>query len=139
VHQQGIPDAPPEFQARVHEIVRAIPPGRVMTYGGIASLIPPPPGEDWDSYARVRARWVGYAMAACPDDLPWQRVVNAQGKISPRPGRGPHEQRLLLEREGIEFDEKERLDLSRYAWSPPEGWLRPRGLLARSTGKEEQR
>ncbi|MGH2621369.1 MAG: MGMT family protein, partial [Anaerolineales bacterium] len=59
------------FAAKVYAIVRAIPPGRVMTYGGIAALIPPPPGTNWTGYARVRARWVGYAMAECPEDVPW--------------------------------------------------------------------
>jgi methylated-DNA-protein-cysteine methyltransferase-like protein len=58
-------------------------------------------------------------MAACPPDVPWQRVINAQGKISPRPGA--QEQRRLLEQEGVIFDAKDRVDLERYGWEPS-GW-----------------
>ena len=54
-------------------------------------------------------------MAACPDDVPWQRVINSQGKISPRPG-GAEKQRLLLEQEGVEFDAKDRVDFKKYGW-----------------------
>jgi methylated-DNA-protein-cysteine methyltransferase-like protein len=92
-----------------------------MTYGGIAELIPPPRGLAWESYARIRARWVGYAMAECPDDLPWHRVVNAQGRISRRPGFSPALQKALLRREGIRLDRNGRLDLARYEWRPASG------------------
>ena len=54
-------------------------------------------------------------MAACPDDVPWQRVINSQGKISQRPG-AQRQKELLLE-EGVVFDEKERIDLKKYGWS----------------------
>ena len=53
-------------------------------------------------------RWVGGAMAACPDDVPWQRVINSQGRISERPGA--EKQRMLLEGEGIVFV-KDKVDL----------------------------
>jgi methylated-DNA-protein-cysteine methyltransferase-like protein len=118
------------FRQQVYRIVRSIPPGRVLTYGDIGELIPPPPGIDLPAYGRVRARWVGYALADCPEDLPWQRVVNARGGISPRPGLGPRAQRAFLEAEGVDFDESGRLDLERYRWRP-----RPRKPRARrSTG-----
>lgn len=122
------------FADQVYAIVRAIPPGRVMTYGLIASLIPPPRDVDVAGYERVRARWVGYALAACPDEIPWHRVVNAQGRISRRPGFGPHEQRALLEAEGVNLSENGRLDLSRYAWLPDEPWLAERKLM---TGRHD--
>jgi methylated-DNA-protein-cysteine methyltransferase-like protein len=54
-------------------------------------------------------------MANCPDDVPWQRVINSQGKISER--AGAERQRLLLEQEGVEFDAKDRVDLKKYGWS----------------------
>jgi methylated-DNA-protein-cysteine methyltransferase-like protein len=57
-------------------------------------------------------------MAACPDDVPWQRVINSQGKISPRTG-GAEKQRLLLEQEGVEFDAKDRVDFKKYGWKGP--------------------
>jgi len=68
-------------------------------------------------------------MAQCPDDLPWQRVINSQGKVSHRPGYGPLVQRKLLEQEGVVFDEKERVDLEKYQWTPEAGWLVERGFL----------
>jgi methylated-DNA-protein-cysteine methyltransferase-like protein len=117
------------FDARVYEIVRAIPHGCVMTYGSIAALIPPPSGILSAGYTRVRARWVGYAIAVCPDDVPWQRVINAQGRVSKRPGFGPKIQRKLLEAEGVEFDEIDRVDLNLYHWEPPVEWLQAHGLL----------
>jgi methylated-DNA-protein-cysteine methyltransferase-like protein len=55
-------------------------------------------------------------MANAPDDVPWQRVINSQGKISLRPGLGAPTQRLLLEQEGVEFDAKDRVDLKRFGW-----------------------
>ncbi len=68
---------------------------------------------------------VGYAMAACPDDVPWQRVVNAQGKVSPRADHwGAEVQRLRLQEEGIEFDADYRMDLKAVRWSGPDrDWL----------------
>jgi methylated-DNA-protein-cysteine methyltransferase-like protein len=53
-------------------------------------------------------------MAACPDGVPWQRVINALGKISERPGA--EKQRRLLQAEGVQFV-KDRVDLKRYGWS----------------------
>ncbi|MEK7682850.1 MAG: MGMT family protein [Chloroflexota bacterium] len=118
-----------KYRQLVYQIVRAIPPGRVMTYGGIGALIPPPAGTSWSGYTRVRARWVGYALADCPEDVPWYRVVNAQGRISPRLGLGPPLQRTLLKQEGTRFDANGRLDLPALEWKPSEKWLRTRGLL----------
>ncbi len=117
------------FRAQVHAIVRAIPTGRVMTYGSVAALIPPPGGIDWLAYRRIRARWVGYALAACPEELPWQRVINGQGRVSPRPGHGPHAQRTLLEGEGVIFDSQGKVDLQRFGWQPSGRWRSGRGLL----------
>lgn len=112
----------PVFRTQVYQVVRAIPAGRVMTYGQIAALIPPPPGVDLRGYEHVKARWVGYAMAECPEEVPWQRVVNARGRISLRPGEGPEVQRLLLSDEGVVVGEDGRIDLSRYTWEPGQEW-----------------
>lgn len=112
----------PLFVAAVYTVVRAVPPGRVTTYGRVAALIPPPPSMDVRAYEQVKARWVGYAMADCPGDVPWQRVVNAAGRISPRPDEGPEVQRLLLLEEGVVFDEADRIDLARFGWEPDRGW-----------------
>ncbi len=112
------PPDPHGFNLRVWEIVRQIPAGRVATYGQVAAQLPPPPGMDPQDYRAFGARWVGGAMASAPEGVPWQRVVNAQGKISLRPGPGAERQRQLLEEEGVVFDERERIDLERYAWVP---------------------
>jgi methylated-DNA-protein-cysteine methyltransferase-like protein len=69
------------------------------------------PLKDYDAF---RPRWVGSAMAKCPEDVPWQRVINSKGEISPRPGA--EEQRHLLEEEGVEFDEHSWVNLKTYGW-----------------------
>ena len=118
------------YNALVWEIVRQIPAGRVTTYGQIAAMIPAPGDTDASRYLAFGARWVGGAMAACPEGVPWQRVINSQGKISLGRGEAGLIQRSLLEAEGVQFDERERVNLSRYGWSgPPESWLQERGLL----------
>ena len=108
------PPNPTDFNLKVWEIVRKVPKGTVCTYGQIAAMIPTPPSMTLKDYEAFGARWVGGAMARCPDDVPWQRVINAQGKISARPGAGL--QRQLLEAEGVIFDERGRVDLSVYQW-----------------------
>jgi methylated-DNA-protein-cysteine methyltransferase-like protein len=107
------------FNENVWNLVRKIPLGKVATYGQIAALVPLPSGMTEDDYRPWGARWVGSAMAACPEDVPWQRVINSQGKISLR-GEGGHlTQRDLLEDEGVEFDQLERVDLKRFGWEGP--------------------
>lgn len=110
--------SPPNQQAfyeQVWAIARLIPRGKVATYGQIAKMIPPPNGVEIEAYVAFAPRWVGGAMANCPDDVPWQRVINAQGKISER--LGAERQRPLLEAEGIIFDAKDRVDLKKFGWS----------------------
>ena len=95
---------------QIYEVVRMIPEGRVATYGQIAELI------------GIRsARVVGYAMAACRDpEVPWQRVVNSRGQISPRAGADPClSQRQLLESEGVQFSRTGRIDFMRFGWPGP--------------------
>jgi methylated-DNA-protein-cysteine methyltransferase-like protein len=105
--------------ARIYAVVRRIPRGRVASYGQVAALAGLP----------GRARLVGFALAALADGsaLPWQRVVNARGEISPRaePGRD-HYQRHLLEEEGVRFGSEGRIDLRRFGWAP-RGRLRAEG------------
>ena len=92
-------------------MVRRIPRGRVATYGQVAELAGLPRA----------ARLVGYALNALPDgmEIPWQRVINARGGISPRSIPGPDElQRDLLETEGVRFGARDSVDLTRYRWRP---------------------
>ncbi len=105
------------FNEAIWQVVRQIPPGKVGTYGQVASLIPPPTGVRSEDFKAFRARWAGQAMAECPADVPWQRVINSEGKISPRPGA--EHQRQLLEAEGVDFDAKGRVDLKRFGWPGP--------------------
>src|SRR5678815_236304 len=111
------PPDPKAFNATVWDITRQVPPGKVTTYGQIASMIPPPGTLNLKDYEAFGARWVGGAMAACPNDVPWQRVINAQGKISERPG-GAEKQRVLLEGEGVVFV-KDKVDFKKYGWKGP--------------------
>ncbi|MCZ2123399.1 MAG: MGMT family protein [Anaerolineales bacterium] len=103
------------YYAEVWMIVRQIPLGKVASYGQIAKMIPPPNGVNLEAYQAFAPRWVGGAMANCPADVPWQRVINSQGKISAR--AGAERQRQLLEQEGVEFDAKDRIDLKKYGWA----------------------
>lgn len=124
-------EIPPEqkdlLYQTVWKLVRQIPPGKVSTYGQIASYIPPLPGVLPEDFNANKARWVGFGMAACPKDVPWQRVINSQGKISARPGA--ETQRQLLENEHIIFNAHDRIDLKQYGWQgPPVEWLQANGL-----------
>ena len=108
------PHDPIIFNHQVWDIVRQIPIGKVATYGQIARMIPAPEGVDEKAYRAFGPRWVGGAMAACPDDVPWQRVINSKGEISLRPGA--EHQRQLLEEEGVQFNERGRIDLQTFGW-----------------------
>jgi methylated-DNA-protein-cysteine methyltransferase-like protein len=70
------------------------------------------------------ARQVGYALHALPpgSDVPWHRVINAKGEVSPRsePGWASF-QRVLLQDEGVSFDTRGRVDLKRFRWEPAMG------------------
>lgn len=110
------PPNPKAYYETVWHVVRQVPHGRVVTYGQIAQLLPPPAGVEPDAYNVFGPRWVGDAMAACPQDVPWQRVINAQGRISQR--AGALKQRHLLEAEGIVFV-KDKVDLKVYQWPGP--------------------
>lgn len=103
------------YYEQVWELVRQIPEGKVATYGQIAKMLPPPQGVEIEAYTAFGPRWVGGAMANCPDDVPWQRVINSQGKISQRPGA--QRQKELLIAEGVFFNKKGRIDFKKYGWS----------------------
>ena len=100
------------FDQRVWRAVAQIPPGRLATYGQIAELIG----------AYGCARQVGWALRRLPlpSEVPWQRVVNAQGRISLSLSREGSDwmQRDLLIAEGIPVDAEGRLPLAQYRWSP---------------------
>jgi methylated-DNA-protein-cysteine methyltransferase-like protein len=94
----------------IYAVVGHIPAGSVATYGQVAGLAGLP----------GRARLVGYALSALKGRpaIPWHRVINAHGRISPRScgSDADMEQRLRLEQEGVHFDASGRIALERFLW-----------------------
>ncbi|WWD02409.1 hypothetical protein V865_000448 [Kwoniella europaea PYCC6329] len=106
-----------DLTAKTYEITRLIPHGRVTSYGHIAKL------AGYPKYSRH----VGNALKALPPntDIPWQRVINSKGLISPRAdlGLGVARQKDRLENEGIQVDTLvgnggEKVDLRLFGWFP---------------------
>ncbi|MCR4615552.1 MAG: MGMT family protein [Clostridiales bacterium] len=95
---------------KIYEIVKQIPRGKVCTYGTVAVMAGDP------GLSRV----VGYALHSNPDNslIPCHRVVNRFGEVSSAFAfGGANAQTLMLEAEGIVFDENGRVDLKKYLWS----------------------
>lgn len=116
------PDSVPETVfLRVWRVVLRVPRGRVATYGQIARMAGLPRG----------ARTVGWAMRAIPDDarvlgrrVPWHRIINASGGISPRGSfldEAIRRQAAALRREGVAVSRAGRIDLRRYLWRGERG------------------
>lgn len=105
---------PHRLHALIYAVVEQIPRGKVATYGQVA-LLAGLPGH---------ARLAGYALYNLPEELaqrvPWQRVINAQGRISYSESRrgNDYKQRQLLEQEGVVFDARGKIDLRTYGWRP---------------------
>jgi methylated-DNA-protein-cysteine methyltransferase-like protein len=93
-----------DFANHVLNIIRAVPPGTVVTYGQVAALAGFP----------KRARHVGHALGGCPKDVPWYRVLGAGGAVRTQP---PQRQLELLRAEGV-LTETGRIKLSKYQWKP---------------------
>ncbi len=99
------------FEA-IYAAVRSIPEGMVASYGQISTFV-----------GRCSPLMVGYAMAALPfdSDVPWHRVVNHKGYISPRGDDDAIQvQRALLEAEGVRFNDSGRIDMAANQWQFPE-------------------
>ena len=95
---------------RIYTLVKQIPPGYVYSYGCLGQKV------------GCTARTVGFALSALParNDVPWQRIVNSRGMISPRSdGDRNLLQRDLLKIEGVFFDETNRIDLNTHGWNFP--------------------
>ena len=123
-------DRTPTYE-RVYMVVRQIPLGKVATYGQIASFVD-----------KCTARMVGYAMSASAieDGIPWWRVINSQGKISPRGNDlSTVRQQELLEAEGILFNASGRVDFKRVRWEGPDlGWLLENGFDPEPSWTEDE-
>lgn len=115
-------EAPPADDplAQIYAVVRAIPRGKVATYGQIAALAGIPRGH------RIAAR----AMRSCPEGLPWQRVLGKKdarrAQVNIQDPEHARFQRGLLEREGVQFDDEGRTVLARFGWLPGELTEKPR-------------
>ena len=97
------------YRERVYAIVRQVPKGMVMTYGQLAVVL----GEGYT------ARTVGYVMHGADEGVPWQRVINSQGKCSTGRLTIPMNlQQELLEAEGVVFNASGKCDLSKFQWFP---------------------
>ena len=92
------------FFKRVYSIVEKIPYGKTISYGEIARLLGQPRA----------AQVVGWAMRCCPEDLPWQRVIMADGSITG--GEYADTRRALLESEGVPFLPDGRVDAAASRW-----------------------
>lgn len=106
------------FYVKVYKVVQRIPAGKVTSYGRVAKMLGSPNA----------ARAVGYALSALkhPDTntqyssatVPWQRVVNSQGRISIHHREATaQKQAHILREEGVEVDENLRINLDKYLWT----------------------
>lgn len=98
----------PTFSDRVIHKIKSIPHGRVASYGQIAALAGSP-------RAARQVVWLLHSSSR-KHGLPWHRVINRQGGISLDPGQGYEIQKAMLEAEGVQFDQRDQIDLSRYGW-----------------------
>lgn len=96
------------FRTNVLALVRAVPKGRVVTYGQIALLAGRPHA----------AREVGWIAHAGGQSIPWQRVVNRSGGLARGYTGGRDGHRRALRRDGIRVGPDGRVDLQRYLWWP---------------------
>ncbi len=103
------------FYEQVYVVVRRIPQGKVTSYGRIAEMLGRPRA----------ARAVGYALNALKDKrgnttyagIPWQRVVNSQGRISiVNREYSANRQAEILREEGVVVSEDLRINLDIYLW-----------------------
>jgi methylated-DNA-protein-cysteine methyltransferase-like protein len=101
------------FTRKAKEVIRAVPRGRVATYGQVAALAGRP------GAARGVA-WILHSSSAAAA-LPWHRVINGRGGISLGRGRGFEEQRKRLAAEGVAVGRGGRVDLKRFQWEPKNG------------------
>lgn len=124
--------------ARIYKIVQQVPPGQVATYGQVALIA-----------GASTARLVGRALRELPPrrKVPWHRIVNSQGKISPRDGQDAktgspdREQQRRLKAEGVFLDGQGRVDFASVGWTGPSwAWLDKQGydvetLVMKSQGQ----
>ena len=97
-----------DFAERIYDYVAEIPEGRVMTYGQLAALAGSPRA----------ARQVGGVAHFGPENLPWHRVVNKQGRLAAGFHGGRPAQAQLLSAEGFEIVDDHIVDINDLIWWP---------------------
>lgn len=100
-----------DFFERVYQVVRQVPPGRVTTYGAIASFLG----------GRAAARTVGWAMNAAHSrfDVPAHRVVNRVGVLTGKHHfGGTNRMEDLLLQEGIPVENDKIRNFAEIFWDP---------------------
>ena len=97
-----------DFTQEIIKIIKSVPSGKVLTYGLVAKLAGNPRG----------ARQVSRVLHSLTRkfDLPWHRIINSKGLIAIKSAEGRDQQRMLLEREGVEFSDDHKIDLKKYIW-----------------------
>lgn len=98
------------FSLKLIALIRAIPAGRVASYGGLARLAGSPRA------ARQVVRLLHSSSRR--ERLPWHRVVNREGRIGLRDFEGYSEQKRRLELEGVAFGPQGNIDMERFEWRP---------------------
>lgn len=98
------------FTQRVKDVIKKIPQGKVATYGQVAALAGNP-------RAARQVVWI-LNSSSRKDELPWHRLVNGKGQISLKRNHGYEIQKKLLQKEGVNFSEKDTINFKRYLWSP---------------------
>lgn len=101
------------FTRAVRETIRAVPRGRVASYGQIAALA-------GDSRQARQVSWILHATAD-RENLPWHRIIGSTGRISLPRGRGGSEQARLLRAEGVEVRPGGLVNMARFGWRPRRG------------------
>ncbi|MCK5604747.1 MGMT family protein [Candidatus Pacearchaeota archaeon] len=96
------------FSQKVKSIIKKIPTGKVATYGQIATYAGNP-------RASRQVAWILHSSSR-KDNLPWHRVINSKGRISLPHNGGYETQKELLEKEGIAFNEDDKINFDHYLW-----------------------
>jgi methylated-DNA-protein-cysteine methyltransferase-like protein len=98
-----------QFTEKVIKLIQSIPTGKVLTYGRIAKLAGNP-------QAARQVSWILHSSTK-KHNLPWHRVINSKGLIALKAEMEKEQQKILLEKEGVKFCDKFKIDLSTSMWN----------------------